>query len=100
MTLFKRAAEARTALFTRYDQINALFEEAEQELTRHHVARPVEFQYAFDECTDNGRSSGSGTGFAIGIQKVKGKWRLCYTSYYYPNEYCEGEYSWTPIVEC
>jgi len=94
MTLAQRAVEARTALFTRYDQLNALFEEAEQEFTRHHLPRGVEFAYRehFDE-------QGQGTVFALGIQKVKGKWRLCHTSYYFPHGYYEGDYEWVPLVE-
>lgn len=94
MTLAQRAVDARTALFSRYDQLNALFTEAEEELTKHHLPRGVEFSYRqnFDE-------QGQGMAYAVGIQKVKGKWRLCHTSYYYPHGYYEGDYEWTPLVE-
>lgn len=95
MTLAQRAIDARTSLFSKYDQLNLLFEAAEQELTRHHVPHAFSHEYIFRE-----NEQGNGLVFALGIQKIKGKWRLCHTSYWYPHEYYDGDYIWTPIVEC
>jgi len=41
LTLEERAESARAALFNRYDTLNALWLEAEEQLTQFHIPCPV-----------------------------------------------------------
>jgi ribosomal protein L32 len=43
VTLNERAEKARTTLFSRYDQLNALWLQAEKELAKLHIPHPVCF---------------------------------------------------------
>lgn len=97
MTLNERAQKARKALFNRYDQLNALWERAEEELTRLHIPHPIEFVYRHYE--DDWRDpSGAQIAQCLGIQKIKGKWRICHGTYVMPHE--PGPDDWTPITDC
>jgi len=91
-----RADKAQKELFTRYDQLNALWLKAEERLTKYHIPRSVEHIYR--ECLIDERDPGSGPVWdCLGLQKVKGKWRICWGSYCYSDP----EPSvWTPITEC
>ena len=93
MALAKRAEEARKALFERYDQLNALWLEAERQLSKFHIPRPVCYEYASD--WEDGRPV---IGHCLGVRKIKGKWRICCGSYCYfaPDESPD----WEPITEC
>src|SRR5262245_51293626 len=96
MTLEQRAAKARKALFPRYDQLNALWLTVEERLSKYHIPRPPEYiycEYRVDE-----RDPNSGPAWdCLGMQKIKGKWRICHGSYCWSED---GPSDWTPIVEC
>jgi hypothetical protein len=100
MSLNQRAEKARKELFARYDQLNALWEKAEERLTRFHVPTAVQ-TISVDYCDEDGNPDSdpdSGAlGFCLGLQKIKGKWRICYGEYYSPNQ---READWQPITEC
>src|SRR5205807_7395386 len=96
MTLAQRADKARQELFVRYDQLNALLGKQEERLARYHIPRPVCHVYATRDLDHHNPNSGFYQE-CLGIQKVKGKWRLCYGSFDY-NE-CS-LHDWMPIVEC
>jgi hypothetical protein len=96
MTLEQRAQRVRKDLFSRYDQLNALWTKAEEDLTRVHIPRPVEFIYGHYPA-DEHRTNESQVYECLGLQKVKSSWRICHGSY------CDaqsGPETWTPIVEC
>ncbi len=97
MTLIERARQVRETLYGRYDELNALWFQAEQELTKLHIPRPVECQYR--EYLDDLYDNNSRTCESLGVQKVKGKWRICHAVYlaYSSPEDCSG---WTPITDC
>src|SRR5437870_2224988 len=96
MTLEARARKAREELFTRYDQLNALWLAAEERLTNQHIPHEVchpYHQYNIDEQDPM-------AGYAcncLGLVKVKGKWRICYGTYDYSYPFPR---DWTPIVDC
>jgi hypothetical protein len=94
MTLNQRAEKARKELFSRYDQLNALWEEAEERLTRYHVPCPVQHIYHHSR----GLQSDDGPEcVCLGLQKIKGKWRICYGEYFSCNQ---PDAEWQPITEC
>jgi hypothetical protein len=95
MTLEERAESARATLFDRYDALNALWLQAEEQLTRFHIPRPA--YHSYDEYQDFGNPPGAMTSKCLSLQKVKGKWRICYGLY---DEWCDRDYGWTPITEC
>ena len=95
MTLEERAESARETLFGRYDELNALWLQAEEQLTQFHIPRPVYHQ--FDEYQDPGNPPGAMTSKYLSLQKVKGKWRICYGLC---DDWCDHDYGWTPITEC
>ncbi len=68
MTLKPRAEKARKELFERYDQINALWQKAEQELAKEHI--PRWFSHDFN---DDGRFCES-----LAMMKHRGEWRIHY----------------------
>jgi hypothetical protein len=96
MTFSERAEDVRETLFARYDELNALWLEAEEQLTKLHIPQPVCYSYAkYDE---DWRSPNEGwIEECLGLQKVKGKWRICHAAY---RPWCEPEADWTPIIEC
>jgi len=97
MTLTERARKVRETLCASYDQLNALWLRAEEELTKLHIPRPVECEYR--EYLEDPHDDNTLTCQCLGIQKVKGKWRICHATYpaYSDAELCGG---WTPITEC
>lgn len=96
MTLTKRAECARHELFRRYDHLNALWFQAEEELTKLHIPQPVSYVYAsYDDDPYDGTTNVS---LCLGLQKVKGKWRICHTEC--PSYDGPGPYDWTPITDC
>jgi hypothetical protein len=96
MTLEVRAEKARKELFARYDRLNALWLEAEERLTKYHIPRPVKHEYC-EYLLDEGDPNSGSMWDCLGLQKVKGKWRICHGSYYYIEP---GPSNWTPIVDC
>ncbi len=97
MTLDERAEKARKELFARYDQLNALWLKAEERLTRLHIPRPVQFIYASRSHHDPDFLPGDPECACLGLQKVKGKWRICYGEYY---SCSQPDADWQPITEC
>jgi len=97
MTLIERARKVRETLCGRYEQLNALWLRAEEELTRLHIPRPVGCDYR--QYLDDPHDDNTLICECLGIQKVKGKWRICHATYpaYSAPELCGG---WTPITEC
>lgn len=93
MTLNQRAEKVRKELFARYDQLNALWLQAEERLTKHHVPRPVQYIYArYSRIVEDDPEA-----VCLGLQKVKGKWRICYGECYACSQ--PGP-DWLPITEC
>jgi hypothetical protein len=93
-SLSERAEAAQTALFERYDKLNALWIEAEDELSAIHIPNGVEFSYSHCQDPEN---PGYACYSCLGLQKIKGKWRICHgwSSDRYPDVD-----DWTPITEC
>ncbi len=96
MTLEQRAKKVRDELFSRYDQINALWQQAEEQITQFHIPEPVQFTYGSYEI--DYRNPYSEVCECLGVFKIKGKWRICYGSFM-PNETVGGPDEWTPITE-
>jgi hypothetical protein len=96
MTLDQRAQNVRTQLFDRYDQLNALWQKAEERLTKNHIPRPVEHIYSEFDLVEGDPNAGIGW-HCLGLQKIKGKWRICHGTYCYSQS---GPDDWTPIVDC
>lgn len=96
LTLNKRAEDARTALFERYDELNALWTQAEEQITKLHIPCGVEcFYYSW---ADDPQTDYENNHFVLGIQKIGGKWRICHG-------YCcdsggQEVSDWTAITEC
>jgi hypothetical protein len=98
MTLTDRANQARDALFGRYDQLNALWLQAEEELTKAHIPRLVSCAYLKYE--EDYQHPDSEVHHCLGIQKINGKWKICHAIYCpYLADPCS-EPTWTPITEC
>jgi len=99
MTISTRREESRETLFRLYDELNSLWLEAEKRLTEGHIPRSVCHVYA--ECELDWRGPNRGTiSYCLGLQKVKGKWRICHSSYL---AWCEPEpegNDWTAIADC
>jgi len=97
MTLNERAEKARTVLFSRYDQLNDLWLQAEKELAKIHIPRSAEFCYQhYDDCGYPGECLRD----YIGVRKIKGKWRICLGSYERGDIPDEIHDHWTPITDC
>ncbi|HTU19587.1 MAG TPA: hypothetical protein VMG10_16115 [Gemmataceae bacterium] len=96
MTLNERAQKARDELFVRYDKLNALWLKAEEQLTHLHIPRPAECIYRDYE--PDYREPEFRIAECLGLQKIKGKWRICYGEYALLSE--PGPSDWTPITDC
>jgi hypothetical protein len=98
MTLEQRAQSARKHLFERYDQLNVFWLKAEEMLTKkYHIPHTIQFDYSYpDECEIH--QLGHYLCDCLGLEKIKGKWRLCHGQYHIngPQEVEE----WTPVVDC
>lgn len=100
MTLEERAEKARKELFVRYDKLNALWTKAEEQITKFHIPRPVQFtyrSYPLDEFQD---PNGPQVCHCLGLQKLKGKWRICLGTFVESSQCPEEEPSWTQVLEC
>jgi hypothetical protein len=96
MTLEQRAQKVRKELFSRYDQLNALWEKAEEQLCKNHIPREVLFPFNSFDMNPGERNAQILQ--CLGLQKIKGKWRICYVEF--PDR-CECALEWwTPIIEC
>ena len=91
------ARKAGEELFTRYDKLNDLWKQTEERLTKYHIPRSVSYTYASyypdDECEQQGVQRHN----MLGLQKVKGSWRIC--SGECDDRWPDSEH-WTPITEC
>lgn len=96
MTLNERAQNAHDELFVRYDKLNALWLEAEEQLTQLHIPRPVECIY--HDYEPDSRDPNFRIAECLGLQKIKGKWRICYGAYDLSSEPEPSD--WTPITDC
>jgi hypothetical protein len=101
MTLDQRAKQAREQLFKRYDALNALWLKAEEEITKLHIPHSV--TYAYDSLDTDEFGLNEGKVFfvpCLGVQKIKGKWRICVGSYYDYPDGRDSDPEWTSIIEC
>jgi hypothetical protein len=96
LTLEQRAKKVRDELFSRYDQINALWLKAEEQITQFHIPQPVQFTYGSYNLEDPGPYYCE-VCECLGLFKIKGKWRICYGSFLPDHE--GGPNEWTPITE-
>ena len=94
MTLEERAESARETLFGRYDELNALWLQAEEQLTKFHI--PCFVYCKYDEYQDPADQPGFMTSKYLLLQKIKGKWRICYGLV----DDWDVDHGWTPITEC
>jgi hypothetical protein len=99
MTLNKldRAQKVRATLFARYDQLNALWQRAEAELTRNHIPRPVHFEY-YHYPLDPDQPDREQVCECLGLQKINGKWRLCH-GVYVAGSWGSEPSDWKPMIE-
>lgn len=82
-------------LFKLYDELNRVWLVLEKKLTENHIPHPI--CYIYHSYSPDGRSPHAEVHDCLGIQKVKGQWRICHGTY----DYSEPEPSvWTPITEC
>lgn len=86
MALSTRANAAQEKLFSLYDQLNALWMEAERQLTESHVPQIVKYKFGVY----------GGESEWLGLYKINGKWRICYDH----ADDTTGPWDWFPIVEC
>jgi hypothetical protein len=98
MTLTDRANQARETLFGRYDQLNALWLQAEEQLAKLHIPRPVCHVYLSYEEDHERRESQ--VEYCLGLQKVKGKWTICHAIHYPFYGHPDDEPEWIPITDC
>lgn len=97
-TLSERADSARDQLFQRYDQLNALWTQAEEQLTKLHIPTGVQFNYRSWDAGDQWQPAGYDRHLCLGLQKLGGKWRICHGS---ADDLHEPDVeNWTPITEC
>lgn len=92
-----RAEKARQELFSRYDELNDLWKQAEERLTKYHIPQPVSFTYCSYSPDEEALRYGCQRHLHLGIQKVKGAWRICHDE---TDDRWPDEEHWTPITEC
>lgn len=92
-SLDARAEAAQQALFGRYDQLNALWTQGEEQLTRMHIPHSVSYDYSKWMSEDGPYYEYA----AIALVKIAGKWRICYGTF---DDINPDRAVWTPIVEC
>jgi hypothetical protein len=92
--------DLKRQLFERYDRLNAAYEAAEARLAEQHIPHAVHVVYdihPLNVLKDMGNEY-----FSLGVQKIKGKWRICH-SIDDDQEYAEAgndvPMHWHPIVE-
>ena len=97
LSLDERAESARAALFERYDELNSLWTQAEEQLTKLHIPQGVEHIYRSWDSDPRDPHNPCEDYYVLGIQKIKGKWRICHGCCYDSME-CVVE-DWTPITD-
>lgn len=81
-SLTERSRNAAIKLGERYDRLNSLWEEAENLLRTSRVSRPVHVEFSDPDFSDLDPSLGEEYLCALGVDRVKGKWAICYTRYH------------------
>lgn len=91
-----RANRTRQVLFGKYDQLNALWAEAEKRIVQQHIPQTV---YYCHKRLGQGPLHEDPPFLAcyIGLAKIKGEWRICVGSVW---EDHDEEPDWTPITDC
>lgn len=93
MALEDRAEKTRIDLFQRYDQLNALWQKAEEQLRKNHIPRAVHYDIPIaDPNPDDNEWHES-----LSLQKIQGEWRICHGGCW---DYAPEDLEWRPIVEC
>lgn len=92
-----RARTASDELFSKYDRLNDLWNQVEVRLTKYHIPRPVDFTYASYFPDAEYEHHGVERHDMLGIQKVKGEWRICLGS---SDDIHPEEDNWTLVSEC
>jgi hypothetical protein len=85
------------ALRRRYDEIETLWEEAEEDLKRFRIPHTVEYLYSTD---DRGHPVYH---FFLGFLKYGKQWRICHgfcQDHGFPAGDLPEERNWTPLIEC
>lgn len=95
-TINERAEHAESVLFERYDELNALWQKAEKELTAHHIPHTVSYQYYRPTCSEEAAEDPMVK--FVGLSKKNGAWRICHGEYHHDCPY--DDIDWTPITEC
>ncbi len=85
-------AQVRTALYERYDALNALYQRWEEKLSRFHIPRPVSFIYHAEEI------SGGERYYLLGVHRSQGKWCIVHACQDWHGVGDEPE--WQKITEC
>lgn len=93
MTLDHRAHQAREQLFERYDQLNALWQKAEEQFRKNHIPRPVVYEFP----RDPDLTVADELHEYLSLQKIKGEWHICHGGLL---EYSPEDLDWKPITEC
>src|SRR5947208_1711218 len=86
LTLAERAQKVRQELFERYDKINALYLQFEERLNRkYHIPHPIQHSY-YTYDLEEGNPNAGWASDCLGLDRIKGKWRICHGSYYYAED--------------
>src|SRR5690349_2339548 len=92
--LAERAESVRKSLFQKYDKLNELWREAENQLLRMHIAKPVWVDYDLDlDDHDNPEYF-----FYLGVGKHQGKWRIVHDRVHVSRMH--GSFEQTLITDC
>ena len=95
--LKKRNHEALSEVAPLFDQLNAAWEKIEDFFRSQGILAPTYISYAPLECWHNSVEPETVGELVLGIEKIKGKWRICHSAY----DYRQGEVgTWTPVSDC
>ena len=89
----EREKQVIKALSGRYDELEALWEEAEKDLKRFRVPHEVHHRYKQFVETRNGLS----WDYFLGFLRYGKDWRICHCVFC---DRCDDEFEWKPVVEC
>lgn len=97
ITAMQRRADAvRHELYTRYDELNGMYSDAEQIFSAMHI--PVAVSHCYKTYpVDSSNPDLGGHYEYLGLCKVKGNWRICHST---AEQGVNEDMVWTPIVEC
>ncbi len=92
--LDKRAEIAEVALFQKYDELGALWLQAEKLLTARHIPHTISYLYYCPSSQQEEEEDPIGK--SLGVAKIQGKWRICHGEV----RRDDAETDWTPIADC